>query len=235
VIADALTVIRAVVREELRAFRTAELGVVTASYPHESSSDGNNYECDVRLRDSELELKRVPVATDRIGAVAIPNVDDLVLVQFLNGDVHSAVIPSGGRLYNDVDRPPEAKRHEYVYVSPDPEESGIRRFHLELPKGNKVTLDDSRLVLEMGGTRISVDHDGDVVIESPGNVEISADGDVTIDAGGKLELTAKGDVSIEGANVTAKGQSGATLQGAASATVKGASVTVAGQISFSPG
>ncbi len=232
---DALSVVRAVVREELRGFRTAELGVVTASYPHESASDSNNYECDVRLRDSGLELKRVPVGTDRIGAVAIPNPDDLVLVQFLNGDPHSAIIPGGGRLYNDADRPPEAKLHEYVFVSPDPEESGIRRFYIELPKGNKLTFEDSELSLEMGGTRVTITNDGDVVIESPSNVEISAQGDATLHADGSLDLTAGGDVSVEGANVTVKAQSSATVQGSSSATLKGGTVSIAGQISFSAG
>lgn len=232
---DALGVIRAVVREELRGFHTAELGVVTASYPHESSADKNNYACDVRLRDSGLELKRVPVGTDRIGAVAIPNPDDLVLVQFLHGDVQSAIIPGGGRLYNVVDRPPEAKLHEYVFVSPDPEESGVRRVHLKLPKGNTLTLEDSELVFRMGGTTLTVKNDGDVLIESAANVEISAQGDASLEASGNLQLSAGGDVSVEGANVTVKGQSGATLQGASTATLKGASVTIAGQTGFSAG
>jgi phage baseplate assembly protein gpV len=161
---DVIGVVQAVVREELRGFRTAELGVVTALYPHESAGDRNNYECDVRLRDSSLELKRVPVATQRIGAVAIPNVNDLVLVQFLQGDVHSALITA--RLYNDQDRPPEAHERELVYVSPDPAASGVRRLSVELPNGNKLLVDDDQLVLEMGSTTLTVKHDGEVVVDS---------------------------------------------------------------------
>jgi hypothetical protein len=79
---DLVGLVQAIVRDQLCGFRTAELGIVTQVYSHESGGDKNNYECDVRLRDSGLELKRAPVATQRIGAVAIPNVDDLVLVQF---------------------------------------------------------------------------------------------------------------------------------------------------------
>ena len=122
---DAISLIQAVVRDELRSFKTAELGVVTKVYAHEAASDKNNSECDVRLRNAGLELKRVPVCTPRIGAVAIPNPDDLVLVQFLHGDIHNAVIT--GRLYNDADRPPEGKPREFVYISPDAAESGLRR------------------------------------------------------------------------------------------------------------
>ena len=105
---DAITLIQAVIRDQLRGFKTAELGVVTKVYSHESSSDKNNYQCDVKLRDSGLELKRVNVATQRMGAVAIPNQDDLVLVQYLNGDIHSAIVT--GRLYNDAVRPPGSRR-----------------------------------------------------------------------------------------------------------------------------
>lgn len=161
---DVIALIQAIIRDQLRSFKTAELGIVTQVYSHESTSDKNNYECDVRLRESGLELKRVPVSTERIGAVAIPNKDDLVLIQYLNGDIHSAVIT--GRLYNDKDRPPLAKPYESVYVSPDSAKSGIRRIYFEFPNGNKFLLDDDKLVLEMGKSKLTVNHNGDIVLNS---------------------------------------------------------------------
>jgi phage baseplate assembly protein gpV len=191
---DAVGLIQAVVRDELRGFKTAELAVVTALYAHQSAGDQNNYECDVRLRDSGLELKRVPVATQRIGAVAIPNVDDLVLVQYLQGDVHSALVTA--RLYNDKDRPPEAHPRELVYVSPDPAESGVRRLSLELPNNNKVLVDDDQLVVEMGRTRLTVNHDGAVIVDS-GNQNITL-----TDQGGGNAVT----IDVQQGQVTVKGQ-----------------------------
>jgi phage baseplate assembly protein gpV len=161
---DLVGLVQAIVGDMLDGFRTAELGVVTALHPHESSSDKNNYECDVRLRDSGLELKYVAIATHRVGAVAIPNVSDLVLVQFLNGDVNSAIVT--GRLHSDQARPPEAKAKEDVYVSPDADEGGVRRIHLELPKQNKLTLEDDKVVLEMGKTTLTVENDGKVEIKT---------------------------------------------------------------------
>ncbi|HEY2963441.1 MAG TPA: hypothetical protein VGJ37_13545 [Pyrinomonadaceae bacterium] len=229
---DAITLLQSVIRDELRGFKTAELGVVTQVYSHESGSDKNNYECDVKLRNSGLELKRVAVATQRIGAAAIPNKDDLVLVNFLHGDIHSAVIT--GRLYNDSDRPPESKVHEFVYISPDDEESGVRRIYLEFPKGNKLLLDDDKLVLEMGKTKITVNNDGDVQLDSNGKLTISAKGDAEIKTQGNLKLDAQGDVSVGGNNVSVKGQTGATLEGSATATVKGATIKVAGKTDFAP-
>jgi len=171
---DTINIIRAVVRDELRGFRTAELGVVKAVYPHSSGSDANNYQCDVQLRDTSLELKRVIVSTPRIGTVAIPDVGNLVLVQFLHGALDTAVIT--GCLYNDSDRPPQAAEREAVYVSPHSDEQGVRRVYLELPHGNSLLLDDDKLELVMGSTTLTVNHDGDVVIDAGGAVNISAGG-----------------------------------------------------------
>ena len=89
--------IRRIVQEELGQVRTAELAVVQEQHADEFAAS-------VKLRDSEIVLRKVPVATQRIGAVSIPAVGDLVLVQFVGGSVNAPVIT--GRLYNDEDRPP---------------------------------------------------------------------------------------------------------------------------------
>jgi phage baseplate assembly protein gpV len=207
---DAVSLIQAVVRDQLRAFKTCDLGIVSTVYAHESASDKNNYECDVRLRDSGLELKRVPVSTQRMGAVAIPNVKDLVLVQFLNGDVHSAVIT--GRLYNDEDRPPEAKPHEFVYISPDGAESGIRRVYIEFAQGNKLLLDDDKLVLEMGKTRLTMNHNGDVELNSN-------DSNITLtDQNGSNAI----DIQVGQGQVTVQAQTKVVVQAAQIELVEGA-------------
>lgn len=197
---DVVGLIQAVIRDQLRSFKTSELGVVTKVYAHESTSDKNNYECDVKLRDSELELKSVPVSTQRMGAAAIPNVDDLVLVQYLNGDIQSAIIT--GRLYNDKDRSPKAKPHEFVYVSPDRAESGVRRMYLEFPNGNKLLLDDDKLFIEMGKTTMTLTHDGEVEIKS-NNKAITltdANGNNKVDIQmqqGQLKVQAQTKVTVE--------------------------------------
>jgi phage baseplate assembly protein gpV len=229
---DAITLLQAVIRDELQSFRTADLGVVTQVYSHESSSDKNNYQCDIKLRNSGLEIKRVAVATQRIGAAAIPNQDDLVLVNFLNGDIHSAVVT--GRLYNDVDRPPEAKAREFVYVSPDSAESGVRRIYLEFAKGNKLLLDDDKLVLEMGKTKLTINNDGDVQLDANAKLTISTQGDAEIKAGGNLKLEAGGDVTVDGNNLSLKGKAATTLEGSTSTKVKGTMITIAGKTDFAP-
>lgn len=228
---DAISLIQAIVRDQLQSFMIGELGIVTEVYSHEISSDKNNYECDVKLRDSGLELRHVPTSTQRIGSVDIPNKDDLVLVQFLHGDIHSAIIT--GRLYNDKDRPPEAKPHESIYISPDSAEPGIRRVYLEFPNGNKLLLDDDKLVLEMGKTKLTINNSGDVELNSSAKLIIDTKGDAEVKVNGDLDINATGDVRLEGTNVSIKGKASASLEANASATLKGMSVKIAGITDFS--
>ncbi len=237
---DIVELIRAIVRAELAATHVAELAVVTRTHPHAAGSDKSNYACDIKLRDTGLELKAVPVATQRIGHAAIPNVDDLVLLSFIGGSVHGAVIT--GRFYNDVDRPPVAKDQEWVYVSVDDKKSGVRRAHLEFPNGNKLTLDDDKLVIEAGATRLTVKNGGDVELACAAKVTIEADGDMqlktagklAIEAGSSLSITAATDVKLEGLSVSIKAQTSAEVQGGAAASLKGPLVTIGGNVSFSP-
>ena len=237
---DVVEIIQAIVRDELHRFRVAEIGVVTKLFSHESGSDKNNYECSVKLRNSGLELQRVPIATQRAGLVAIPNEDDLVLVQFIGGSLHGAVI--SGRFYNDVDKPPEAKAKELVYVCPDAAESGLRRAYLEFPNGNTLLIDDDKFVLEAGDTKLTIKNGGDVelksnakvVIESQGNTELKSQGDIKLEATGSLTLKAQADVKIEGLSVSVKAQTTAQLEGQATTTVKGPMISIAGMSNFSP-
>jgi len=238
---DVLEIIQAIVREEMATRRFAEIGVVTELFSHAGAGDKLNCECSVRLRGSDLVLPRVPVATQRIGLAAIPNLDDLVLVSFVGGDLHSPVIV--GRLYNDVDRPPEGKASECVYVSPDAAESGVRRVYLEFPNANTLLLDDDHVVLDAGATKITITNAGSVeidsrdkvVVKSAANVEVVGEADISLKAGGALTLKAQGDVTIEGQSVAVKAQSTAQLEGGAGATVKGPSLSLKGTTSFSAG
>ena len=108
--------IQEIIRHEMRSLRITELGIVEAVYPHSTDSDKDNYGCDVRLKNSGLLLKRVPVMTGHIGTVAIPNINDLVLLNFDKGDINQPIII--GRLYNDEDRPPFNNPDEVIFRLP---------------------------------------------------------------------------------------------------------------------
>jgi phage baseplate assembly protein gpV len=238
---DLIGVIQAIVQNEIAKLRFAEIGVVTELFAHEADSDKNNYACNVRLRDSGLELPKVPVATGCIGQVVIPDIDDLVMVQFVGGDPHGAIIT--GRLYNDVDRPPTAKAGEFVYAANGGEDSDVRRVYLEFPNGNTVLINDEKIVVEAGETTLTMKNGGEIEIKAAAGVKINSKGattiksggDMTLDSSGALNLKAKTDINIEGLSIAVKGQTSTQVEGQVSTTVKGAILNLSGMTNFSMG
>ena len=120
---DLFETLRKLVRHELRQQRFAELGVVQAVY----ASDPGNHDADVVLHATQLVLRHVPLMTPRKGIASLPDVGDLVLVQFLGGDINRPVVV--GTLYNGDDRPPEHAEGQWVLQlpsGPDAAEDGVR-------------------------------------------------------------------------------------------------------------
>ncbi|MBI2952571.1 Rhs element Vgr protein, partial [bacterium] len=126
--------VRRIVQEEMGRLHTTEIGVVEGQHPHASDSDTDNYACTVRLRDSGLVLRQVPVATERIGGVSIPGVGELVLVQFVGGNLNAPVIT--GRLYNDEDRPPVNEDGQAILHVPQGA-ADDEAVHVELHSGSR--------------------------------------------------------------------------------------------------
>jgi len=194
--------IQRIVEEEVGRRRTAELAVVQEQQPHADASDQDNYACTVVLRNSGVVLKRVPVATSRIGSDSIPAVGDLVLVQFLDGDVNAPVIV--GRLYNDEDRPPPSRDGQAVVHLPlgAGDDDAV---HVELTSG-----DERTVIVKLGkGLDLTVKDDDPVIELKVGDgkatLTIARDGAVTLHADGTLELKGQ-DVTVQADNhLTLKG------------------------------
>jgi phage baseplate assembly protein gpV len=197
--------IRRIVQEEMGQVRTAELAVVEEQHPDEFASS-------VKLRDSGIVLRKVPVATQRIGAVSIPAVGDLVLVQFVGGDVNAPIIT--GRLYNDEDRPPandvgQAILHLPLDAGDDDAvhwelHSGDKReIVLKLGGGLELNLRDDDPVVELsvdgGKATLKIERDGAVTLESQGNLKVKG-ADVSLE-GDSIKVEATGELNLKGAKV----------------------------------
>jgi uncharacterized protein involved in type VI secretion and phage assembly len=197
--------IQRIVAAELLRVRTADLAVVQELHPHAGGSDKDNYACTVQLRNSQIVLKRVPVATQQIGAVSIPNVGDLVLVQFIGGDVNAPVIT--GRLYNDEDRPPPNDEGQAIVHLPlgagdgdavhlELNSGDSRALTLQLGDGLKVELkdDDPAVKIDVGGGKatVQIDRDGTIKLENQGKVQIS---------GSEIKIEAQAQLTLKGATV----------------------------------
>jgi phage baseplate assembly protein gpV len=192
--------VQRIVQEELGRIRTAELALVQEQHSHADDSDKDNYACTVRLRDSGIVLEQVPVATSRIGCVSVPAVNELVLVQFVGGDINSPIIT--GCLYNDEDRPPVNDGGQAITHLPLGAEDGdavhvelhsgdTRELVFKLGSGIEVNVRDDDPVVELkvdgGKLTLRLDRDGAVALESQGNVELKGN-EISIEAQGQLNL-----------------------------------------------
>lgn len=231
--------IQEIIRHEMRSVRLTELGVVDAVFPHSASGDDDNYGCDVRLKNSGLLLRGVPVATGHIGTAAIPNIGDLVLVAFDQGDINQGIIV--GRLYNDADRPPLNNPDEVIFRLPlaadddktvkaairnHQDNSPPREMIVEMPPKITVRLTDGTVRATAGNSEMKLDQpngSGGTVTIFAGQTQITMnqDGDISVEAAGAMSLKANGDISIEGQNVSIKGQLQVSIEAETDATLKG--------------
>lgn len=191
--------IQRIVQEELRRVHTAELAIVQEQHPHAGESDQDNYSCTVKLRNSALVLKQVPVATPRIGQVSMPSVGDLVLVQFVGGDINAPIIV--GSLYNDEDRPPvNANGQSILHLPVDGSDSdavhieinsdGKREINIKLGSGVEINLrdDDPAVKIAVGSSAtVQIDSDGAIKLESQGKIAIKGN-EISIEAQAQLKL-----------------------------------------------
>lgn len=207
---DLYDTLQKLIRQELRFHRFAEMGKVQAVYP----SDPGNYDADVILHSTDLVLRHVPVLTPRKGWASLPEVGDLVLLQFIGGDINRPVVV--GTLYNGDDRPPENAENDLVLQlpsGPDDKESGFRMevrqsspvgFTLSL-KGDKFKLevqdDDPVVALTVAGTTVKIDGGGGVKIEGGSDLEVKSSGNLKLKAGGNAEIEASGQLVLKGSLV----------------------------------
>lgn len=230
--------IQEIIRHEMSALRLAELGLVEAVYPHSAEDDNDNYGCDVRLKNSGLLLKRVPIATCHIGTVAIPNIGDLVLLTFDKGDINQPIVI--GRMYNDEDRPPLSNTNEVIFRLPLAEaddntlKAAIRNIQentppreilVEMPPKITVQINDGTVKATAGKSEMILDQpDGSggkvTVVAGRTKITMNQDGDVTVEAKGSMTLKAVRDLTLEGQNIKIKGQMKTDIEAGTQVNIK---------------
>lgn len=207
-----------IARHEAGARSIASIGEVTASHDVGPGALPADHAVTIKLRDSGLSLPRVPIAVGVMGEAAIPAVGELVVVLFLEGDVHEAVVV--GRLYHADLTPPKHTSGELILALPagtDPPKllreikGDPATYRLTLPGDVVLELVENtttikagdveavvsaagggRIALTAGGTQITLKKDGDLKIEAAGNLAIEAT---------DIEIKGRGKVKISGAMV----------------------------------
>jgi uncharacterized protein involved in type VI secretion and phage assembly len=204
--------IRMMVRRELAAVRQPALGTITAVNPHASDDDEHNDEVDVALQYEDLTLPRVPVAVRQPGTVAPLKVGDLVLVEFLNGDLQQPLV--AGTFHHDDERPPVHDKGELVIEHRSPDGSiNQLRFGADgaIALRRDVVDDDASVTLTLtqdGKLKISIP-DGEMQITC---TRLTITGD-TVFKDGAVSVE-KGDVTVKQGMLTASnGQAKTTIDG----------------------
>lgn len=180
-------------------------------------------------------------ATNGMGAYFLPEVNDEVLVGFMNADPTHPVIL--GSLYGAKHKPPfeyEAKNNtkaivtrEQLRIKFDEEKKVIT---IATPSKNTLEINDdgkSITLTDQHKNEIKMDSGG-ISLTSAKDITLKAKGGITMDATSKISATAKQDVSLEGTDVKVQAKMGATIKGNLTAelsssgqtTIKGMTVMI---------
>lgn len=166
-----------------------------------------------------------PDAGDNRGFFFRPEIEDEVIIGFINEDPNNAIVL--GTLYSSGKPSP-------ITASDDNHQKGIvtrsemkilfddekKSIGIETPAGKKITLDEDK---------------GVIIIEDENSNIITIDSNgIKMESAGNIELKASGDVKIEGSNVSinansqfkAEGSAGVEMSSGATAVLKGSIVQI---------
>lgn len=174
-------------------------------------------------------------ATSKSGAFFLPEIDDEVVVGFINDDLRAPVIL--GSLYSSKHDIPKTISSNNIYKSFISREKLEFTFLdddkgpeiiLKTPKGNTIELSDkakSLKILDQNGNKIVLDSKG---------ISIVSNKDITLDAKGSLKLKGLKDLALNGTqnlnlksmNINLEASMKASLSGNASTEVKSNMATI---------
>lgn len=180
-------------------------------------------------------------ASNKFGAVFYPEINDEVIVGFMNDDPRYAVIL--GSVYSKklppAFPPDEKNNKKAVTTRSDLQilfDDQDKIIEITTPGKHSIRMDDkarSVTIKDGKGNTLSLSGSG-VKLDSVSNLSITAKGNIAIDAGANLQLTAKANATMEGVQVThtakaqfsAKGNATAEVSGSGMLTLKGALVKI---------
>lgn len=172
-------------------------------------------------------------AGENRGSFFRPEIDDEVIVGFVNDDPRDAVVL--GMLNSSAKPAP-------ISASDDNHEKGFvtrsemkllfkddkKEILIETPAGNSI------LISEDSTSIVLTDQNNNTITMDASGIAFNSPGDIIMEASGAINIKATGDLSMEGMNVSAKanaefkaeGQAGAKLTTSAIAEIKGSLVKI---------
>jgi Rhs element Vgr protein len=165
-----------------------------------------------------------PYASNQIGFQFLPEVDDEVVVAFLDANPEAPVIV--GSLHNgQAKRPVEAENANSIKTIVTREKIKLT-FDEEKKSLTAETPGERRLCLDDDAASITIeDADGNSIVMDSSGITIKTSGDITMTATGNITAEATGDATVNGANVTCEGQVGFTGKGGGTAELSSGGMT----------
>ncbi|MBX2924698.1 MAG: type VI secretion system tip protein VgrG [Chitinophagaceae bacterium] len=174
---------------------------------------------DNNARGNWMRMASLDAGSDR-GAFFRPEIDDEVIVGFINNDPRSGVVL--GMLHSSNKAAPlnaQDVNHEKGFTTRSKMHISFnddtKTIIIDTPAGNIITLDEKGTKIEIvdqNSNKITMGTSG-IKMDSPKNIEINAKGNMTLKAAGTMELKAAtisakadGNISVEGAMAKVAGQ-----------------------------
>lgn len=180
-------------------------------------------------------------ATNESGNFFIPEIDDEVVLGYLNQDPGQPIIL--GSLYSSKKAMPyELTQENYTKAIVTKNKLKIefdddkKVITITTPGENSITISDdekSITLADQNSNTVTLDDSG-ITLDSPKDITISAGGNISLKSTGDTSIEATGDTNIKGMNVsadattslTAKGSASAELSASGNTTIKGAIVNI---------
>ena len=211
----------------LSAANGLQIGIVTALQDDPDGEDRIKVRLPLVSDSEEGVWARLATldAGDERGTFFRPEIDDEVVVGFLDGDPRFPVVL--GQCHSSAKPAPEAAKddnHVKGYVSRSKMkltfDDDKKVVTLETPGGNKLTLSDDEKtasLVDQNGNKVTLD-DGGITLESAKDLTLKASGDVKVE-GNNVECKAQ-------ANFKAEGQAGVDVKSSGTLTIKGSLVQI---------
>lgn len=173
----------------------------------------NNSARGVWARIATLDAGKADDGVTGRGSFFRPEIEDEVIVGFINDDPRDAVIL--GMLHSSAKPAPitaQDVNHEKGFVT----RSGMRLlFHdetktitIDTPAGNSIVIDEDT-------TSITIkDQNDNSVLLDPAGIEVKSPGDIKIEADGNIDIKAGMNMTLEATQITAKASAAMEIKGA---------------------
>jgi Rhs element Vgr protein len=218
----------------LPAVNGLQIGVVTALQDDPDGEDRIKVRIPLVSDSDEGSWARIATldAGDSRGTFFRPEIDDEVVLGFLDGDprfpivvgmCHSSAKPAPEPAQDDNNVKGYVSRSKMRFVFDDDKKTVV----LETPDGNKITLSEdekSIAIVDQNDNSITLDDNG-ITLDSTKDVILKASGDVKVD-GTNVKLNAQSNFKASGSSSAEVTGSSTKVNGDASLTVKGGTVQI---------